>query len=148
LRHGDRAAAKRAGKTLPLDAMLEALQDAVAIYRAAKGKVLDENTGVLLAGASDHMPDLKEKMQLVMDVATRAAPYMHPRLASVDFVAKDETRQTVVRAPELIRTADEWAEQNRKMGLLIDVTPSKDKANCDAGHRAHQEDFGLQTHST
>jgi hypothetical protein len=54
---------------------------------------------------------------------------MHPRLASVDFVAKDETRQTVLRAPELIRTAEEWEEQNRKMGLLIDVTPSKDKAN-------------------
>jgi hypothetical protein len=28
-----------------------------------------------------------------------------------------------------IRTADEWEEQNRKMGLLIDVAPSKYKAN-------------------
>jgi hypothetical protein len=108
---------------LPLDAMLEALQDALAIYRPARAKVLDAN-GAQRPDAEAHMPELKEKMQLVMNVATRAAPYMHPRLASVDFVAKDETRQTVVRAPELIRTADEWEEQNRKMGLLIDVPPS------------------------
>jgi hypothetical protein len=104
------------------------LQDTVAIYRTARAKVLDAN-GARLPNAEAHMPELKEKQEMVMNVATRAAPYMHPRLASVDFVAKDETRQTVVRAPELVESAKEWEEQNRKMGLLIDVTPSKDKAN-------------------
>jgi hypothetical protein len=75
------------------------------------------------------MPDLKDKMGMLMGVAAKASPYMHPKLATVDFVSKDDTRQTVVRAPELVESAKEWEEQNRRMGLLIDVTPSKDKAN-------------------
>ena len=119
----------RAGKTLPLDAMMEALQDALVLYRETRAKVIDEATRTLTPVAAEHLAELKERFDLIMNVATKAAPYMHPRLATVDFIAKDETRQMVVRAPELVRTAKEWEEQNRKMGLLNDVTPRNDKAN-------------------
>jgi hypothetical protein len=100
----------------------------VAIYRDVRTKVLDAS-GAVLPGAEEHMAEFKDKLQMMIDVARQASPYMHPRLATVDFVSKDHTRQSVVRAPELIATASEWEEQNRKMGLLIDVTPQKDKAN-------------------
>jgi hypothetical protein len=116
----------RAGRMLPLDAMMNALQDAAQLYQHAKAKVLDAK-GRMLPDAEQHMADFKEKLQLMMEVAKITSPYVHAKMATVDFQLKDETRQMVIRAPELVESAKEWEDQNRKLGYLVDAP--KDKAN-------------------
>jgi hypothetical protein len=120
-------------RMLPLDAMMNALQDAAALYQEARSKVLDAK-GRLLPDAQQHLAVFKDRLQLLMDVAKTTSPYVHAKMATVDFQIQDNTRRMVIRAPELVETAKEWEEQNRKMGYLVDATPTKDKANTADGN--------------
>jgi len=119
-------AAVRAGQVMPLPVMLELLQDALSIYRAARAKVLTDE-GLLQANAADHMEEVVARMQNVMEVAKAAAPFVHPKLATVGFVAPGEQPRMVVRLPEVAKSAEEWTQQNqRRLGLTeIELDPLK-----------------------
>ena len=45
-------------------------------------------------------------------IAKDAAPYVHPRLASIDQTVREATR-FVIRAPEPCKTSEEWQENVR-----------------------------------
>ena len=95
------------------------MQDAVSIYRAARAKVLTDE-GLLQANAGDHMEEVVARMQNVMEVAKAAAPFVHPKLATIDFVAPGEQHRMVVRVPEVAKSAEEWTRQNRRPVIELD----------------------------
>jgi len=86
-----------------------------------------EGKGLLQANAADHMEEVVARMQNVMEVAKAAAPFVHPKLATVDFVAPGEQHRMVVRVPEVAKSAEEWTQQNqRRLGLTeIELDPLK-----------------------
>lgn len=56
-------------------------------------------------------------------IAKDAAPYVHPRLASIDQTI-NEPQQYVIRVPEPCRTTEEWEAEVRAAGYGLDADGS------------------------
>ena len=117
--------AVREGRWLPLPALLECLNDSMIRYLRVRSKVQTEE-GLLTPNYADHMQEVVARMMEAKDVAVAAIRYVSPALATVDFKADITAIQSVIRAPEIAKTADNWSKENENMGVtMIDVTPNK-----------------------
>jgi hypothetical protein len=117
-------AAVRAGKVLAMPAMIDLLQDAMHWFWVAQERAMADES---------HLEALIGRRNEALRVAEACAPYMHPRMSSVDFKAEITEIQSVIRAPEIAKTADNWSEANKGMGVhLIDVTPEKKSNKLDS----------------
>jgi len=117
--------AMRKGQILPMPAMLEVLQVYKAMFRAVARQCVDLKGEVREDAPPELQKLLYERGEAYLHAAQLAAPYLHPKLATVDFVASDEVKRSVIRAPAVTSDSNSWDAENRAQGLIIDVTPGK-----------------------